>query len=100
MRVPDKRFSTNEKASIEIYGRTGRVHASVKNLSTTGACLMIDGPPSILLSKGDLIRITVTLGDLRKKHNLSAEVVWQKGAESGVCFIKPEDVLSKMMDRI
>ncbi len=100
MESQQKRFLTNERGSVEVYGKSGRIQVQIKNLSSTGACLSLEGPTDVVLVKGDLIRLSVNLGTLRKRHNLSAEVVWQKGTDSGICFIKPEDVLSKMMDRL
>lgn len=92
------RYETREKASIEVYGRTGNIIASLRNISTTGACVewSLDGVP---LEKGDLVRMTVILKAVNRKHNLNAEVVWRDGNKSGVSFIKSEEVLEKMVDR-
>jgi hypothetical protein len=89
---------TKEKASIEIYGRSGNIIANLRNVSLTGACLdwTQDDVP---LQKGDLVRVTVVLKALNRRHNLSAEVVWREGKASGVNFIKSEEVLEKIMER-
>lgn len=92
------RYTTKEKATIEIYGRTGNFIAELRNLSKTGACLewAVDG---VQVSKGDLVRMTVVLKALNRRHNLNAEVVWTEGKMTGINFIKTEEVLEKMMDK-
>ena len=93
-----KRYTTKEKASIEIYGRGGNIIANLRNLSLTGACLdwTQDDVP---LQKGDLVRVTVVLRALGRRHNLSAEVVWREGNASGVTFIKSDEVLGRIMEK-
>ncbi len=92
------RYMTKEKASIEIYGRSGNIIANLRNLSMTGACLDWT-QDDVALEKGDLVRLTVILKALNRRHDLSAEVVWREGNASGVSFIKSDEVLEKIMDR-
>jgi hypothetical protein len=91
------RYTTKEKASVEIYGRTGNFIADLKNLSVTGACL--EWVHDVEIQKGDLLRMTVVLRALNRRHNLNAEVVWIEGKMTGINFIKSEQVLEKMMDK-
>ncbi len=92
------RYETKEKASVEIYGKTGNFVAQVKNLSVTGACLewIQDGAEVI---KGDLLRMTVVLRALNRRHNISCEVVWTNGKTTGVNFIKSSEILEKIFDK-
>lgn len=92
------RYETKEKASIEIYGKGGQVIAQLKNLSVTGACLEWT-QDNVDISKGDLVRMTVVLRALKRRHNMSAEVVWVEGKRTGLNFIKYEDVLDRMIDK-
>jgi hypothetical protein len=92
------RYATKEKASIEIYGRSGNFIAQLKNVSVTGACLEWY-QDDIPLEKGDLIRMTVVLRALNRRHNVNGEVVWNDGKMTGVNFIKSNEVIGKMMDR-
>ena len=92
------RYTTKEKASVEVYGRTGNIIVDLKNLSTTGACLEWT-QEDVSLEKGDLVRMTVILKALGRRHNLNAEVVWREGKKTGVNFIKSNEVLEKMMDK-
>jgi hypothetical protein len=92
------RYSTKEKASIEVYGRNGNFIADLKNLSVTGAMLEWNHS-DVNLQKGDLVRMTVVLRALNRRHNLNAEVVWTEGNKTGVSFIKSSEVLDKMMDK-
>ncbi len=92
------RYETREKASIEVYGKSGNFVAQLKNLSVTGACLEWVHE-DVNLIKGDLVRITVVLRAINRRHNVSGEVVWTEGKVTGINFIKSSDVLEKLMDR-
>ena len=91
-----KRFKTNEKAHVEVYGNSGSVYAAVKNLSQTGACLEVS-KGNYVPRKGDLLNVTVALTTLSKSHNLAAEVIWSRGLGLGICFITKDEVLERMM---
>ena len=93
-----QRYFTKEKASIEVYGRSGNIIASVKNVSVTGACLEWS-QEQVELKAGDLVRLTIVLKAVNRKHNLNAEVVWRHGKKTGVNFIKSEEVLDRLMDK-
>lgn len=92
------RYTTKEKASIEVYGRSGNFIADLKNLSVTGAMLEWNHS-DVNLQKGDLVRMTVVLRALNRRHNLNAEVVWTEGNKTGVNFIKSSEVLDKIIDK-
>ncbi|GIL16433.1 MAG: hypothetical protein BroJett040_01840 [Oligoflexia bacterium] len=92
------RFPTKEKASIEIYGRSGTTIANLKNLSQTGACLEYEDS-EFQLSEGDLIRMTVFLKSINRKHRVNAEVVWKNGSESGIQFISQDQLLDKIVTK-
>lgn len=92
------RYETKEKAAIEIYGKSGNYIAQLKNLSVTGACLEWIHE-DVNLTKGDLVRMTVVLRALNRRHNVSGEVVWTAGRMTGINFIKSSEVLEKIMDR-
>ena len=93
-----QRFPTQEKASIEIYGRNDRTVADLRNLSTTGACLEW-GEEDFRLRSGDVVRLTVLLKALDRRHNMSAEVVWVEGRKIGVNFITSDQVVEKISTR-
>ncbi len=92
------RFPTKEKASVEIYGKAGKLFADLANISRTGACLEypIDDTP---VRRGDLLRLTVELPNVGRRHFISAEVVWRTGKRTGVLFLKPEELLDRMVGR-
>ncbi|MEZ0392714.1 MAG: PilZ domain-containing protein [Pseudobdellovibrionaceae bacterium] len=92
------RYSTKERASVEVYGRSGNFIVEVKNLSVTGACLEWT-QEDVSLESGDLVRMTVVLRALNRRHNLNAEVVWRDGKKTGISFIKTNEVLEKMMEK-
>jgi hypothetical protein len=93
-----QRYETKEKASLEIYGKGGQLLAELRNLSITGACLEWT-QEDFELSKGDLVRMTVVLKAMNRKHNINAEVVWVEGKRSGLNFIKYDEVLDRMFDK-
>jgi hypothetical protein len=93
-----ERYFTKEKAQFEIYGKSGTVIADVKNISVSGACLEWT-QDDVPLDRGDLVRITVVLKTLNRRHNLSAEVIWRHGKKTGITFIRADQVLDKMVDR-
>lgn len=93
-----QRFITKEKASLEVYGKTGTIIADLKNLSSSGACLEWT-QTGVELKEGDILRVTVFLKALGRKHNMSAEVIWRDGNISGVTFLKPDQVLERMMEK-
>ena len=92
------RYNTKEKASLEIYGRGGNFIAEIKNLSTTGACIEWTDS-EVALQEGDLLRMTVLLKALNRKHNLNAEVIWRKGRKSGITFLKSDQIFEKIVER-
>lgn len=96
--MPAERYETKEKASLEIYGKGGQLLANLKNVSVTGACLEWT-QEDFELSKGDLVRMTVVLKAMNRKHNINAEVVWVEGKRSGLNFIKYDEVLDRMFDK-
>lgn len=93
-----QRYPTKERASIEIYGKSGNFIANLKDISQTGACLEWT-QQDVALQKGDLVRLTVLLKALNRRHNVSAEVMWVNGNRTGVAFIGQDEILDKMLDR-
>ncbi len=93
--MSSQRFDTREKAAVEVYGKPLNIIADLKNISKTGACLERTSD-DIDIDKGDLIRVTVILKALNRKHNISAEVVWREGKKTGINFIPHDQVLEKL----
>jgi hypothetical protein len=94
-----KRFDTKEQAQFEIYGQTGTIEASLKNLSTTGAFLEFSSG-SYSPKKGDLLNLTIRLESLKKDHIVAAEVVWTNDAGIGICFVQRDEILERMMAKM
>lgn len=90
-----ERFQTNEKAYLEVYGKSGEGTAEIKNLSKTGACLEWDAK-SIKLETGDFVRLTFDLKSVQKKRHVNAKVIWNKGQTSGIVFVRPEELIEKL----
>lgn len=98
MESPAVRRPTKEIASVEVYGQRGQMIMSLKNMSASGACLEWKHT-DVEVKAGDLIRMTVVLKSLNRKHYVNAEVVWTKGNRSGVSFIPSEKILEKLIER-
>lgn len=98
MSEPAQRYRTKEMASIEVYGRNGQVVANVKNLSSSGACIEWQGE-DFEIREGDLIRMTVILKSLGRRHHVNAEVVWKEGRKGGVSFIPSNRVLDRLLEK-
>lgn len=93
-----QRYNTKEKASVEVYGRSGNIIASIRDVSVTGACLEWT-QEQVELEEGDLVRLTIVLKAVNRKHNLNAEVIWRQGKKTGVNFIKSDEVVDRMMEK-
>ncbi len=93
-----ERHPTKEMAAVEIYGRNGQMIMSVRNMSASGACLewKHDGYE---IKTGDLIRMTIVLKSLNRRHHVNAEVVWKDGNRSGVAFIPSHRVLDRLLEK-
>lgn len=93
-----QRFKTKEKANVEVYGKAVSFISTLKDLSSTGAC--IEWTESATpLKEGDLVKLTILLRALGKRHNLSAEVKWIDGNRSGIQFIRENEVLEKILEK-
>lgn len=93
-----QRFKTKEMAAVEVYGRNGQVIVSLRNLSASGACLETQHL-DFEIRQGDLIRMTVVLKSLNRRHHVNAEVVWREGNRTGVSFIPSNQVLDRLLDK-
>lgn len=93
-----QRFRTKEMASVEVYGRNGQMIVNVRNLSSSGACLECQ-QHDFEVRQGDLIRMTVILKSLNRRHHVNAEVVWRDGNRTGVSFIPSNRVLDRLLEK-
>ena len=91
----EPRYPANEKAFVEIHGKEGSISASVKNISRSGACLEW-GASDVKIVPGDLLRMTVSLPQINKTHDLNAVVVWTDGNVSGLNFLKSNHVFESL----
>lgn len=91
-----QRFVTKERARLEVYGHVGVLSAEIRNLSHTGAFLEMN-IGDYIPQKGDLLNMTVLLDSIKREHHVTAEVVWSKDGDLGVCFINKDQVLERMM---
>ncbi|MFN7729178.1 MAG: PilZ domain-containing protein [Bdellovibrio sp.] len=95
---PAPRHPTKEMAAVEIYGRNGQMIMSVRNMSASGACLEWKHE-DYEIRQGDLIRMTIVLRSLNRKHHVNAEVMWREGNRTGVSFIASNRVLDRLLEK-
>jgi len=92
------RYDTQEFATMEVYGRMGRITAKMKNLSLTGSGFEIIRS-DYFPQKGDMLRITIPLRSVNRTHVVDAEIIWTRGMLFGVAFLKRQEVITRMMNR-
>ena len=92
------RYLTQEKASVQIYGKKGLVIADLKNLSRSGACIEW-ARSDFELQPGDLVRMNIPLSSLQKNHNLSGEIVWRENKSSGLYFLDADRIFEKLLGK-
>lgn len=92
------RYMTQEMAVLEVYGRIGKITCKMSNLSKSGAFFEIVNS-SFIPKKGDLVRVSVNLGQIKKRYNLEAEVVWCRGLGLGVNFIHRDRLLEQLSSK-
>lgn len=90
-----RRFVTQELAHIEIYGKGGKILTKMGNLSASGAFFEVLSP-NFTVKKGDIARVTINLRSLNRVHVVDCEVVWSKGLNVGVQFLKREELQDKL----
>lgn len=90
-----RRFSTQELAHIEIYGKGGKILTKMGNLSASGAFFEVLSP-NFSIKKGDIARVTINLRSLSRVHVVDCEIVWSKGLAVGVQFLKREELQDKL----
>lgn len=93
-----RRFTTNENATIEVFGRMETMHGTMKNLSVSG-CFLELTKGEYIPQEGDCIRVILPLKSINKTRNLFGQVVWKKGSGFGITFIKKDEISKKMLER-
>jgi PilZ domain len=93
------RYSTNERASVEVFGQKNNVEAVLKNISNTGARIewFQEG---VSLLKGDVVCMTVKLNQLASNRIVHGEVVWRRGNSSGINFIDSKSAAEAAAKRL
>jgi len=101
-----RRFRTDQTAEVETFVSGSSFTSQMFNLSKGGAyCEFTDRPGE--LSVGDLVRLSVSLGDMHREYTMNARVVWttRKGSYSGgygagVKFVKNADIYRHLMEKM
>ena len=90
-----KRFQTREPARVEIVGKKAVLFCRMNNLSKTGAFFEIMNS-HFTPRRGEIVRVTVNLKQIKKTHVINGEVVWAKGLGFGVVFTKHNEPIFKL----
>ena len=94
-----KRFRTQERVHVEIYGRSDKIFCKLENLSVSGAALKILNAQVVPRPK-DVLKIIVDLKTLQKTHVKYAEIVWINGLDLGVNFLNQEEAQKRISKSI
>lgn len=97
--IPARRFSTQEMAQIEVFGKDGKILTKMGNVSYTGAFFEVISSNFMPQNK-DIVRITVNLRSVNKTHVIDAEVVWSKGLGLGVQFLNRDQLNLKISEQM
>lgn len=99
-----RRFNTNQIAHVEKLSSGDSLLTSMYNLSKGGAYFEFDADDK--LTVGDVVRMKVTLSDLKSEHTFSAKVVWttRKGKFSGrfgcgIRFVNSKDIYRMLLSK-
>lgn len=93
-----KRHQTKESARLEVYGKKEILFCRMSNLSSTGAFFEIVNA-NYTPKAHDLVNVTINLNQINKSYTVHGEVVWSKGLNLGVMFIK-QKILSMKLARL
>ena len=96
--TPAQRFPTAEVAHVEFYGRSGKISARLKNVSSTGAYLALLGGV-YRPQKGDLVKATVHLNSLGRSRSVDGEVMWTTGSGFGISFLRKAQLIERMFQK-
>lgn len=94
-----KRYQTEETMGrFEKYGSGEMGDLFLKNISTSGACFKLL-TRRVSLQAGDLMRVKVALGEMKKERVVNAEIIWTDGDNVGVKFIRPDEVWQRLVEK-
>jgi DNA-binding response OmpR family regulator len=100
-----RRFYTNQEASVSAFGGADKVDAKVFNLSRGGAYLEHKGNQN--MAKGELVQVNIQLNEIYREYNVNARVVWSSqkgiwgtGKALGVEFVKTQDIYRDLLNKI
>lgn len=99
-----RRYSTFQPLKIESLSGGSGVNSFMTNLSLGGAYCICEG--EALVTKGELVRLKVSLGEVDRQHNMHAKVVWKKTDQEtgqtglGLQFISEQDMYRQLIDKL
>ena len=101
-----RRFYTKQTAHVETLGDARLHNATMLNLSKGGAYLELKDAPTTFDLRG-IVKMCVPLGDLNKKYEVNAKVVWSSpngmwgtGHGLGLQFIQAKDVYRNLLNNL
>jgi len=99
-----RRFNTEQKAFIEIYGKNVESETTLFNMSRGGAYFELPAQPDIVV--GDIVKLNVDLKELKHNYRIHAKVIWTtpKGISTGgygvgVEFIRSNRLFQELSSR-
>ncbi len=102
-----KRYHTNQRVLLETISQGVTLDSSMYNLSKGGAYCEFDPEEQLKLVIGDIVKLSVPLNEMEKRHALSAKVVWTtpKGRYSGrngigLKFVNADDLYRQLLGKL
>ena len=99
-----RRFNTNQMAQVERLASGDALLTSMYNLSKGGAYFEFDAEDK--LTVGDVVRLKVSLSDVKAEHTFNAKVVWttRKGKFSGrfgcgIRFVNSQEIYRMLLSK-
>lgn len=93
------RYLTDQPVEISSDYKPGRASASMKNLSMGGAYFEAN-VTGFSIESGDLVKLSILVGEPAKQYVFDAKVVWVKETGFGVTFIDRDEVYNNLLKNI
>ena len=98
------RYLTDQPAEISSDTKSGKLAGQMKNLSLSGAYFESEGV-DLVLESGDLVRMSIMLGQPAKQYVFDVRVVWVKPQPNGATgygctFVDKDEVYNNLLKNI
>lgn len=98
------RYLTDQLVEISSDHKPGTLRGQMKNLSLSGAYFESEGV-DLVLESGDLVKMSILIGEPNKQYVFDVRIVWAKPQQSGatgygVTFVDKEEVYNNLLKNV